>query len=124
MARGRRRAPWQAAVFAAIPAIWIGSATVQATSGRGWSVTDFLTFRAAASDLLQGRSPYPRVDPSVLAAGHGFVYPPIAAYPFIPFTALPAHIAIILYLLASLVAIALALSIVGVCDWRGPRGVI
>jgi hypothetical protein len=54
----------------------------------------------------------------VLAAGHGFVYPPIAAYPFIPFTALPAHVAIIVYLLASLVAIALALWIVGVRDWR------
>jgi glycosyl transferase family 87 len=114
----RRPAPWQLAVFAAIPAIWIGSATVQATSGRGWSVTDFLTFRAAASALLHGRSPYPRVDPSVLAAGHGFVYPPIAAYPFIPFVALPAHVAILVYLFASLVAIALALWLVGVRDWR------
>jgi Glycosyltransferase family 87 len=118
MSTRRRPAPWQAAIFAAIPAIWIGSATIQATSGRGWSVTDFLTFRAAAWDLLHGRSPYPHVDPSVLAAGRGFVYPPIAAYPFIPFTALPAHVAIIVYLLASLVAIALALWLVGVRDWR------
>jgi hypothetical protein len=54
----------------------------------------------------------------VLAAGHGFVYPPIAAYPFIPFTALPTHVAIVVYLLASLVAIPLALWIVGVRDWR------
>jgi len=118
MSTRRHPAPWQVAVFAAIPAIWIGSATVLATGGRSWSVTDFLTFRAAASNLLQGRSPYPRVDPSVLAAGHSFVYPPIAAYPFIPFAALPTHVAIIVYLIASLVAIALALWIVGVRDWR------
>jgi alpha-1,2-mannosyltransferase len=118
MSARRQPAPWQVAVFAAIPAIWIGSATVLATGGRAWSVTDFLTFRAAASDLLQGRSPYPHVDPSVLAAGHSFVYPPIAAYPFIPFAALPAHVAITVYLFASFVAIALALWIVGVRDWR------
>ena len=54
----------------------------------------------------------------MLAAGHGFVYPPIAAYPFIPFTALPAHAAIAVYLLASLVAVGLALWLVGVRDWR------
>jgi hypothetical protein len=118
MSARRHPAPWQVAVFAGIPAIWIASATVLATGGRSWSVTDFLTFRAAASNLLQGRSPYPRVDPSVLAAGHGFVYPPLAAYPFIPFTALPAHVAIIVYLIASLVATGLALWIVGVRDWR------
>ena len=109
---------WQAAVFGAIPAIWIGWATVLATGGRHWSVGDFLTFRAAASDLLHGQSPYPHPDPSVLAAGHSFVYPPIAAYPFIPFTVLPAHVAIVVYLVASVAAVAAALWIIGVRDWR------
>jgi hypothetical protein len=54
----------------------------------------------------------------VLSAGTSFVYPPIAAYPFIPFTALPAHVAIVVYLVASLAAIAAALWIIGVRDWR------
>lgn len=110
---------WQATVFAVIPAVWIGWATVHATLGQHWAVADFLTFRRAASDLLHGLSPYPHhPDPSVLAIGHSFVYPPIAAYPFIPFTALPAHVAIIVYLVASIAAIPVALWIIGVRDWR------
>lgn len=110
---------WQASVLGIIPAIWIGWATVLATHGRHWAVADFLTFRRAASALLHGRTPYPHhAVPSVLAVGHSFVYPPIAAYPFIPFTALPAHVAIVVYLLASLAAVGAALWILGVRDWR------
>lgn len=110
---------WQASVFGIIPAIWTGWAMILATHGRQWAVADFLTFRRAASALLHGRTPYPHhPDPSVLAIGHSFVYPPIAAYPFIPFTALPAHVAIVIYLLASIAAIPAALWIIGVRDWR------
>lgn len=107
-------------VFALIPVVWITWAMTLATGGgRDWSVSDFLTFRAAASALLHGRSPYPvHADPSVLSAGTSFVYPPIAAYPFVPFTQLPAHVAIVVYLLASLAAIAGALWLIGVRDWR------
>ena len=120
MGKHPRPPAWQVSVFAVIPAVWIAWATALATSGdREWSVSDFLTFRAAASDLLHGRSPYPiHADPSLLSAGRTFVYPPVAAYPFVPFTALPAHVAIVVYLVVSLVAIAAALWIIGVRDWR------
>jgi Glycosyltransferase family 87 len=119
MIKHARPPVWQVSLLAVIPTVWIAWATVFATSGpRHWSVSDFLTFRAAASALLHGRSPYPHLDPSVLAIGHSFVYPPIAAYPFIPFTVLPAHVAIVSYLVASLAAIAAALWIIGVRDWR------
>src|SRR5579859_51517 len=119
MSEQTRPPVWQASVFGVIPAVWIGSAMVLVTHGRHWAVADFLTFRRAASALLHGRSPYPHhAVSSVLAIGHSFVYPPIAAYPFVPFTALPVHVAIVLYLLASLAAIGAALWIVGVRDWR------
>ena len=120
MSKHPRPPVWQVSVFALIPAVWITWAMTLATGGgRDWSVSDFLTFRAAASALLHGRSPYPiHADPSVLSAGTSFVYPPIAAYPFIPFTALPAHAAIVVYLVASLAAVAAALWIIGVRDWR------
>lgn len=110
---------WQASLFAVIPTIWIGWATVLATHGKRWAVADFLTFRRAASAVLHGSSPFPHhPDPAVLAIGHSFVYPPIAAYPFIPFTALPAHVAIVVYLVASIAAMGMALWILGVRDWR------
>jgi hypothetical protein len=120
MSKQTRRPPvWQATVFGVVPAAWIGSAMVLATHGRHWAVADFLTFRRAASALLHGRSPYPHhAVSSVLAIGHSFVYPPIATYPFVPFTALPAHVAIVLYLVSSLAAIGAALWLVGVRDWR------
>lgn len=119
MSEQQRPPLWQAIVFAVVPTVWIGWATVLATHGRHWAVADFLTFRRAASALLHGQSPYPHhPDPAVLAIGHSFVYPPIGAYPFIPFTALPAHVAIVLYLLASIAAIPAALWILGVRDWR------
>ncbi len=117
--RGRCHPPaWQTVIFANIPVVWIGWAILFATLDRHWSFNDFLTFRRAAADLIHAHSPYPPPTPRVLAHGLSFVYPPIAAYPFIPFAALPAHVAIVVYLVASLAAIGVALWLVGVRDWR------
>lgn len=110
--------PWQLGVFAILPLGWLATAMTSVTVGRDWSVRDFLTFRAAAEHLLRGTSPYPPPDPSVLAGGHGFVYPPIAGYVFAPFVALSEHVATIAYLALSVAALGAALRLLGVRDWR------
>ena len=55
------------------------------------ALEDFGIFRTAASAVIHGRSPYVAT-PTAAAVAHfdKFVYPPVAALVFAPFTALPA----------------------------------
>jgi hypothetical protein len=67
--------------------------------------------------MLDGADPYPRpgFDP---AEGNNFVWPPFAAFLVAPLTPLPVAAADVVMALAGLACFALALSIVGVRDWR------
>ena len=70
-------------------------------------------------DVLAGRSPYPPADPGVIRAlGNTFVYPPAILLAAVPLALLPLAAATALVSLANVAAIALALRIVGVRDWR------
>lgn len=101
------------ALFAALPIVL----TVVALTayGRGW---DFRAFYLGARAYLSGNSPYPNHSLVALATKQGFVYPaPIAAL-LAPLALLPYGLSFALWLAGSIAAVAIALRILGVRDWR------
>jgi Glycosyltransferase family 87 len=83
--------------------------------GLGW---DFRAFYLGAHAYLSGLSPYPGHSLAALAYKQEFVYPaPIAAL-FAPFALLPYTLALTVWCAMSVAAIALALWLLGVRDWR------
>jgi hypothetical protein len=84
--------------------------------------SDFATFWQSGRDVLHGHSPYPALHtlprhaaPTSFAP---FVYPPLAAVAMIPLSVLPYNIAVFLFIVVDLAAVALALRLLGVDDWR------
>lgn len=73
----------------------------------------------AGRALLAGKSPYPPPDVQLLLRErNAFIPPPLLALIAIPFAALPWTLAIILWNLVCVAALAAALYLVGVRDWR------
>ena len=79
---------------------------------------DFHTFRDAGKDALNGRSPYPPPDPTVLIHEKSFVYPAPAAVVMVPFALLPFTLSAWLFSLVSIASVPASLRIVGVRDYR------
>jgi alpha-1,2-mannosyltransferase len=109
--------PLELALFGVLPlltvvytAYWVASAQVVER--------DFGIFRTAGDAVLHRRSPYPSIDPSVLAHFDKFVYPPISAVLFAPVAALPLGIGQALMFAGGVASIVLALRLLGVSDWR------
>jgi hypothetical protein len=105
-------------VLLLIPALTVlGGVTMAAWHGPK-GMMDFHTYLAGGHDVLAGRSPYPAVDAHLLAGQEQFVYPAPAALLFAGLALLPAAMAGALWYAAMLGSAALALSLVGVRDWR------
>lgn len=110
--------PWELACFIWVPGVAIGYAC-------WWEITtrkplqDFGIFRTAASAVIHGRSPYV-AHPTAAAFAHfdKFVYPPVGAFIFAPFAALPGGPARVVMFIAGLAALLGALRLLGVEDWR------
>jgi hypothetical protein len=83
--------------------------------GLGW---DFRAFYVAGRDYLAGVSPYPGHSLTAIANKQAFVYPAPVAALFVPFALLPYTLALALWLVGSVVAIGVALWLLGVRDWR------
>jgi hypothetical protein len=77
-----------------------------------------LSFWPAGDAVLHGRSPYPPLDLRVLRHGEAYVYPPLVAIAVAPLSLLPAMAATVLVTAATALAIAGAVWVVGVRDWR------
>lgn len=77
---------------------------------------DLDVFLRAGDHVLAGQSPYP--NPDTFAGEANYVYPPTLALLMTPFSALPEHYAVTLYMLLSIAAIILAIRVLGVRDWR------
>jgi hypothetical protein len=89
--------------------------------GRGLGHSDFGTFWLAGRAVLHGHSPYPTIQSLPEHATKTFapfVYPPVAAFLMAPLAALPFTAAKVVYLFVQLGALALALRLLGVRDWR------
>jgi len=107
-------------IFGAAPLLLMGACLGDATAA-GPHHSDFWTFWSAGRDVLHGRSPYPTLDSLPHAASRmfaPFVYPPVTAFAMAPLALLPYGVAKALYLLLSVAAIAVALRLLGVRDWR------
>jgi hypothetical protein len=90
---------------------------------------DFHQFWQGGRDVIEGRSPYPPAhslpaggDPTLDAVAiqdtYRFPYPASAALAMAPFGALPFSVAAALFVLLSIIAVFLALRLLGVVDWR------
>ncbi len=83
---------------------------------------DLHAFWGAGRDVLAGRTPYPALDALPAVADRltfrPFVYPAPAAFLMAPFAALPFWLANVLFAVATVAAIAGALRLLGVSDWR------
>jgi hypothetical protein len=107
-------------LFGAAPLLLMGACLGDATAA-GPHHSDFWTFWSAGHDVLHGRSPYPTLDSLPHAASRlfaPFVYPPVSAFAMVPLALLPYAVAKAIYLLLSVAAIAVALRLLGVRDWR------
>jgi hypothetical protein len=107
-------------LFGAAPLLLMGACLGDATAA-GPHHSDFWTFWSAGRDVLHGRSPYPTLDSLPHAASRmfaPFVYPPVSAFAMVPLALLPYGVAKAIYLLLSVAAIAFALRLLGVRDWR------
>lgn len=109
--------PWEVVCFLWIPGLALGYACWYMLSAHE-ALQDFAIFRRAAVSVLHGHSPY--VAPTAAAVSHfdKFVYPPVAALLFAPFTAFPSGVARGLMFFAGLAAIIAALRLLRVEDWR------
>ena len=72
----------------------------------------------AAEEIVDGESPYPPVEGFELASHNAYVYPPLLAFVLIPFTALPADVAVGIGVAAVAALLAATLHVLGVRDWR------
>jgi hypothetical protein len=107
-------------LFGAAPLLLLGVCLGDATAA-GPHHSDFWTFWSAGRDVLHGHSPYPALQSLPHTAYRKFapfVYPPVTAFTMVPLALLPYGVAKALYLLLSLGAIAIALRLLGVRDWR------
>jgi hypothetical protein len=84
----------------------------------GYDLFDFRVFSAAGHHFLAGERLYPTRAALDLNERTYFVYPPIVAALFVPFSLLPFPIAAALYTLLALLATAATLRLLGVTDPR------
>jgi alpha-1,2-mannosyltransferase len=110
---GSLRRPLNLALFGVLPTLIMASLIRQ--PGFGW---DFRAFYLGSRHYLDGVSPYPGHSLAALALKQGFVYPAPAAALFAPFALLPYPLAVSLWFALSVGAIAGALRLLGVRDWR------
>ena len=106
------------------PLVLVGAAMTAltiylATKGHIWGFDFRGGAWAAAGDVWNGRSPYLAPDPAkLLAQGNAYIAPPLLAVLCGPLALLPFAPAVVVYGLVCIAALALALRIVGVRDWR------
>lgn len=75
-------------------------------------------FIPAAHAVLHGASPYSALTSQALHHGMAYLYPPLAAYLFAPFTVLPPLAAEVLATALVVAAVPATLLVLGVRDWR------
>ncbi len=98
-----------ASLLIAYVAVWVSDGAI---------AVDFeAAFRAAAADILAGRSPY-TTDLAELDAGAAYVYPPLTALVAILFTPLSGEAASAAVTLLLVGAVIWSLLLLGVRDWR------
>ncbi|MGH3141716.1 MAG: hypothetical protein ACRDO9_01090, partial [Gaiellales bacterium] len=109
---------WTAILLAALVALPLAWIVRRSLAGYGTVPlpVDLMVFLNAADDILAGRNPFPA--PAALTGDANYVYPPLLAIVAIPLAVLPVAPAVLIWTLLSAGAIAAALWLLGVRDWR------
>ena len=109
-------------LWPALPALFVLAAVATAVAKQAPGATDFGAFWHSGRAVLDGRSPYPPAASLPHAAERlsfvPFVYPAPAAVALVPLAVLPFGVANLLWLALGVAAVALALRLLGVTDWR------
>jgi alpha-1,2-mannosyltransferase len=113
----RTRKVIELGLFVEVPIIVLAWLAWGATK-RHWSYYDLDVYRTAARAVLHGHSPYVAPVAELLAHNDKFVYPTPYAFLFVPFVFLPGVAAKLVFLGLSVAAVAAALNLIGVRDWR------
>jgi hypothetical protein len=122
-AQGFKRASTRLGSFALFVVLPVGLVVAWGVTlaGRGPNRSDFWTFWLASRTVLHGGNPYPAIASLPHVADKWFapfVYPPVAAFLLAPLAVLPYAVATVLYYAANIVAVAVALKLLGVSDRR------
>jgi alpha-1,2-mannosyltransferase len=104
-------------VLVEFPLLVLGWLALKASWQGDW-YHDFLIFRRAGDLVLHGHSPYVAPTAALLAQNDKFVYPTPFAFLFAPFALLPLSVAKASFTVLSIAALAAALRLLGVRDWR------
>ena len=83
-----------------------------------FAVDVHLAFVPAARAVLHGASPYGGMTSRAVQEGYAFLYPPLGAYLFAPFTLLPTVVAGTLATLLVAATVPATLFVLGIRDWR------
>ena len=73
--------------------MYVGMLALEPSSKGGVAYDFRVAFLPAARALAHGHSPFGPATVAALKPGTAFVYPPVAAYIFVPFTWVPAQVA-------------------------------
>jgi uncharacterized membrane protein len=101
--------------LAVLPAVFLAWTIFVSVRIHSLAVDFSSAYLPAARALLHGNDPYLLAP---VTSTHAFVYPPIAAYIWIPVAVLPVGVAEALATAIVVAAIPLTLMLVGVRDWR------
>jgi hypothetical protein len=116
-ARDPLRLTIEVLVFGVVPALLLVVFTVMVP--RGLYAWDFHSFWHGAGAVAHGRDPYSSPGPSPLGKPYDlYMYPPLLADLLVPLGVLPFMTAAVVFVVASVLAIPLALRLLGVRDWR------
>jgi hypothetical protein len=116
----KRPRPLDLGLFAEVPALaigYIGWHVITKGWSRGW-LGDFRIFRTAGHALVHGHSPYVQPTVHLLGGDDRFVYPAPIALVFTPFNLLGPTASSLVYLVLSVAAVAVAVRLLDVTDWR------
>lgn len=103
------------AVWAVVGTVWL---LVVNALNHEFAFDAHYAFIPAARAVLHGGSPYSGVGSTALRHGMAYLYPPLAAYLFAPFTVLPPLAAEIVVTALVVAAVPLTLLALDVRDWR------
>jgi len=103
------------AFWAVVVPVWM---VIRNALDRQFAFDVHYAFVPAARAVLHGASPYNAVTSHAVQEGYAFLYPPLGAYLFAPFTPMPTLVAGILATLLVAATVPATLLVLGVRDWR------
>jgi alpha-1,2-mannosyltransferase len=109
---------WKLVLLAVLLGLPLALLARRALSGYGTGPLpfDLMVFLRAADDVLAGRSPFPSSE--AFTSDASYVYPPLLAIAAIPLAVLPVAPAVLIWTTLAVAAVAAALWLLDVRDWR------